>query len=90
MHPTVKPNVCLDATAIVVLHTNPLPLFLAHPTVQDVLDRVDTVVMGVVAQQREMLKVCTDVCNAPISPRTIYAPLDIAREASRQQLIWHI
>ena len=35
-----------------------------------------------------MLKVCTDMCSAPISRRTIRAPLDIAREAGRQQLFW--
>ena len=82
----VKPNVCLDVTAIAVLHTTPLPHFLGHPGVRDLVDRVDTVAMAVVQQHREMLKVCTDMCNTPISRRTIRAPLDIAREAGKQQL----
>ena len=85
-----QPNVCLDVTAIAVLHTTPLPLFLGHPSVQDPVDRVDTVAMAVVQQHREMLKACTDMCNAPISRRTIRAPLDIAQEASRQQLFWKL
>ena len=84
----VKPNVCLDVTAIAVLHTTPLPHFLGHPSLRDPVDRVDTVAMAVVQQHREMLKVCTDMCNAPISRRTIRAPSDIAREAGIQQLFW--
>ena len=84
----VKPNVCLDVTAIVVLHTTPLPHFLGHRSLQDPMDRVDTVAMAVVPQHKEMLKVCTDMCNAPISRRTIRAPLDIAREVGRRPLFW--
>ena len=84
----MKPNVCLDVTAIAVLHTTPLPLFLGHPSLHDLVDRVDTVAMAVVQQHRETLKVCTDMCNAPISRRNIRAPLDIAREVGRQQLFW--
>ena len=84
----VKPNVCLDVTAIAVLHTTPLPPFLRHPSLQDLVDRVDTVAMGVVQQHREMLKVCTNMRNTPISRRTVRAPPDIAREAGRQQLFW--
>ena len=34
----VKPNVYLDITAIVVLHTTPLPLFLGHPSLHDLAD----------------------------------------------------
>ena len=52
------------------------------------MDRVDTVAMAFVQQHREMLKVCTDLCDEPISRRTIRAPLEIAREAGRQQLFW--
>ena len=59
----VKPNVCLDVTAIAVA-------------------------MVVVQQHGEMLKVCTDMCNAPVSRRTTRAPLDIAREGGRQHLFW--
>ena len=44
--------------------------------------------MAVVQQHREILKLCTDMCNAPNSGRTIRAPLDIARGASRHQLFW--
>ena len=84
----VKPNVCLDVTAIAVLHTSPLHHFLGHPSLRDLVDRVDTVAMAVVQQHREILKVCTDMCNTPISRRTIRAPPDIAREAGRQQLFW--
>ena len=76
-------HVCLDVTAIAVLHTTPLTLFLGHPSLHDIVDRVNTVAMVVVQQHTEMLKVCTDMCNAPISRRTIRAPLDIAREAGR-------
>ena len=79
----VKPNVYLDVTAIAVLHTTPLPLFLGHLSLQDLVDLADTVVMAVVQQPREVLKVCTDMCNAPISHRTIRAPLDIAQESGR-------
>ena len=82
----VKPNACLDVTAKAVLHTTPLPLVRGHPSLPDLVDRVDTVVMAVVQQHREMLKVCIDMCNAPIYRRTIRGPLDIAREAGRQQL----
>ena len=84
----VKPNVYLDVSAIAVLHTTPLPHFLGHPSLRDLVDRVDTVAMAVVQRHKEMLKVCTDMCNAPISRRTIRAPLDIAREAGRHQLFW--
>ena len=84
----VKPNVCLDVTAIAVLHTTPLPYFLGYLSLCDLVDQVDTLVMAVVQQNREMLKVCTDMCNTPISRRTIRAPLDIARKAGRQQLFW--
>ena len=84
----VKPKVCLDVTAIAVVHTSPLPLFLGHPSLQDLVHRVDRVAMAVVQQNRERLKVCTDMCNAPISRRTICAPLDPAREAGRHQLFW--
>ena len=83
---SVKPNVCLDVTAIAVLHTTPLPHFLGHPSLRDLVDRVDTVAMAFVQQHTEMLKVCTNMCNTPISRRTIRAPLDVAREAGRQQL----
>ena len=68
--------------------TPPPPPFLGHPSLQDLVDRVDTVAMAVVAQSRDILKVCNDVCNAPVSWRTIRAPLDIARDASRQHLFW--
>ena len=44
----VKPNVCLDVTAIAVLHTTPLPLFLGHPSLHDLVDRLDTVAMAFV------------------------------------------
>ena len=44
----VKPNVCLDVTAIAVLHTTTLPLFLGHPSLRDLVDRVDTLAMAVV------------------------------------------
>ena len=74
----VKPNVCLHVNAIAVLHTTPLPLFLGHPSLHDLVDRVDTVAMALVQRHIEMLKVCSDMCNAPISRRTICAPLDIA------------
>ena len=84
----VKPNVCLDVTAIAVLHTTPLPLFLGHPRLQDLVDRVDTVVMAVVQRHREMLKVCSFMRNAPISRTTICAPLDIAWEPGRHQVFW--
>ena len=84
----MKPNFCLDVTAIAVLHTTPLPHFLGHPSLRGLVDRVDTVAMAVVQQHRGMLKVCTNMCNAPISRRTIRAPIDIAREAGRQQLFW--
>ena len=84
----VQPNVCLDVTVVAVLHKTLLPLFLGHPRLHDVVDRVDTVAMAVVQQYREMLKVCTDMCNAPIPRRTMCAPLDIAREAGTQQLFW--
>ena len=84
----VKPNVCLDATAIAVLHTTPLPHFLGHPSLRDLVDRGDTVAMAVFQQHREMLKVCTDMCNTFISRKTIRAPLHIAGEAGRQQLFW--
>ena len=70
----VKPNVCLDVTAIAVLHTIPLPHFLRHPSLRDLVDRVDTMAMAVVQQHREMVKVCTDMCNTPISWRTICTP----------------
>ena len=82
----VKTNGCLDVTAIAVLHTTPLPHFLGNLSLCDLVDRVDKVAMAVVEQHREMLKVCTDMCSAPISRRTIRALLNIAREASRQQL----
>ena len=51
---------------------------------------MDTVAMAVLQQHSEMLKVCTDMCNTPISRRTIRAPPppDIAWEAGRQQLFW--
>ena len=84
----MKPNVCLDVTGIAVLHTTPLPHFLGRPSLRDLVDRVDTVAMAVVQQHREMLKVCIDMCNTPISRRTLRAPLDIAREAGREQLFW--
>ena len=84
----VKPDTCLDVTAIAVLHTTPLPLFLGHPSVQDLVDRADTLPVAFVQLHREMSKVCTDLCNAPISQRTMRAPLYIAREAGRQQLFW--
>ena len=51
----VNPNVCQDVTAIAVLHTTPLPLFLGHPSLQDLVDQVDIVAMAVVQQHREML-----------------------------------
>ena len=35
-----KPNVCLDVTTIAVLHTTPLPHFLRHPSLRDLVDRV--------------------------------------------------
>ena len=79
----VKPNVCLDVTAIAVLHTTLLPHFLGHPSLRDLVDRVDTAAMAVVQQHRELLKLCTDVCHTPNFRRTIRAPLDIAREAGR-------
>ena len=60
----VKPNVCLDVTAIAVLHTTSLPLFLGHPSLQDLVGRVGTMAMAVVQQHREMLNVCTNMCNA--------------------------
>ena len=85
----VKPIVCLDVTAIAVLHTTPLPFFfLVTRVCKDLVDRADIVAMAVVQQHKEMLKVCADMCNAPISRRTIRAPLDIARGAGRQQLFW--
>ena len=84
----VKPHVCLDVTAIAVLHTTPLPVFLGHPSLHDLVERVDTVAMAVVQQHREILKVCTDMCNTPISQRFIRAPLGTSRKASRQQLLW--
>ena len=62
----VKTNVCLDVTAIAVLHTTALSLVIGHPSLQHLVDRVDTVAMGVVEPHRETLKVCTDVHNAPI------------------------
>ena len=83
----MKPNVCLNVSAIAVLHT--LPLFLGHPSLQDVVDLVDIVAMALVQWQREILKVCVDMLNAPISGRTIRAPLDIALEVGRQQLFWN-
>ena len=85
---SMKPNVCVDVTAIAVLHKTLLPHFLGHPSVRDLVDRVDTLAMAVVQQHRELVKVCIDMCNAPISRRTIRAPLDIAGEAGRQQLFW--
>ena len=84
----LKPIVCLDVTAVTMLHTTALPLFLGHPSLQDLVDRVDIVALAVVQQHRKMLKVCTHMCNAPISRTTIHAPLDIAREAGRQQGFW--
>ena len=84
-----KPNVCLDVTAIAVLHTTHLPLFLGQPCLHELVDRVDAVAMAIVQQHIEVFKVCTDMCNAPISRRIICAPLDIAREASREQLFWN-
>ena len=72
-----------------MLHTTPpLPHFLGHPSLRDLVDRVDTVAMAFVQLHKEMLKVCTDMCNAPICRRSICAPLDVAREAGRQQLFW--
>ena len=75
---SVKPNVCLHVTAIAVLHTTPFPYFLCHLSPQDLVERVDTVAMAVVAQHREMMKV-TDICkcthfsqNHPCPPR--YCP----------------
>ena len=59
----VKPNVCLDVTAIAELHKTPLPHFLGHPSVRDLVDRVDTVAMAVVQQHGEMLKVCTKMAG---------------------------
>ena len=85
---SVKTNVCLDVTAIAVLHTTPLPHFLGHPSLRDLVEGVDTVAMAFVQQHREMLKVCSDLCNTPISRRTIRPPLNIAREAGRQDLCW--
>ena len=41
-----------------------------------------------VQRHTEMLKVCTDMCNAPIPRRTMCASLNIAREAGRQQVFW--
>ena len=73
----MKPNVCLDVTAIAALHTTPLPLFLGQPSPQDVVDRVDTVAMAVDAQHKEMPKVGSDVYDAPISRRTIRTPVNI-------------
>ena len=61
-----------------MLHTTPLPLFLGNPSLQDLVDRIDTMAMATGQQHREMLKVCTDMCNAPISRRTTRTPLDIA------------
>ena len=71
-----------------MLHTTTLSLFLGHPNLHDLGDRVDTVAMAVIQQHRETLKVCADMCNAPISQRTIRDPLDIAWEVGRQQLFW--
>ena len=84
----VKPGVSLDVTAIAVLHTTCLPLFLGHPSLQDLVGRVDTVAMAVVQPVTEMLTMCPYMCNAPISWGAIRAPLDIAREVLRQQLFW--
>ena len=72
--------------AIAMLHTTPLALFLGHPRLHDLVDRVDTMAIAVVQQHKEMLKVCIDMCKAATSRRTIRAPLNIAREACRQQL----
>ena len=44
----MKPNVYLDVTAIAVLHTTPVPLFLGHLSLHDQVDVVDTVAMVVV------------------------------------------
>ena len=52
----VKPIIRLDVTAIAVLLTTALPLFLGHPSLQDLVHRVDTVAMVVVARHREILK----------------------------------
>ena len=71
--------------AIAVLHTTPLPLFLGHPSLQELVDRVDTMAMAVAQRQREMFKVFTDMWNAPISRRTIRAALDVAQEPGKQQ-----
>ena len=61
----VKPDVCLAVTAMAVLHTTPLPHFLGHPSLRDLVDQVDTGAMALIQQHREMLKVCTHMCNAP-------------------------
>ena len=55
----------------------PPPPPLDHPNLQNPVDRANTVAIAVVAQEREMLKVCSDVCNTPISRRTICAPLEL-------------
>ena len=77
---SVKPNVCLDVTAIAVLHTTPPSPFSWSPESTRPSGSGCTVAMAVFQQQREMLKVCTDVCNAPISWRSIHASLYIARD----------
>ena len=82
----VKSSVYLHATAIALLLNTPLPLSLGQPSPQDLVDRVDTVTIAVVAQHRENLNVFSNVCNAPVSRRTMCAPLDIAREAGRRQI----
>ena len=58
----MKTDVCLDITAIVVLHTTPILIFLGHRSLQDLVDWVDEVAMGVVEQQREILKVYIHLC----------------------------
>ena len=67
---------------------NPPPLCLCHLSLPNLLDRGDTVASAAVAWQREMLKVCRDVCNAPVSRRTIHTPVDVARDAGRQRSFW--
>ena len=84
----VRPDCCLNVTAMSVLHTTAIPMYPGFPTLDDLLQRIPQTAQTIAASFREFPRAVDALRRDPPEAQYVRVPLDVHRDSIRS-LQWY-
>ena len=84
----VRPDCCLNVTAMSVLHTTAIPMYPGFPTLDDLLQRIPQTAQTIAASFREFPRAVDALRRDPPQAQYVRVPLDVHRD-SIHSLQWY-